>query len=386
MQISAKCHIIFAMSKEKNNNMCDYVLWRGDLPFSESPFNEVDAMIFSQLSYLHFDGLISDNIKDKIKLSELSRLFMESPDFETRKQNGPLINEDTVSLLGIAGNSIRFGQCELCAFVDKVDVAQEEQFSALSVFLDDDTVFIAYRGTHEEIIGWKEDLNMAFETPVPAQIEAVKYLEMIAGSTNRKIRTGGHSKGGNLALYAAAFCEKSAKKKILRVYNNDGQGFDEKILESAEYMEIQDRIQTILPQNSMVGILLPHKGQIRIVESSNSSLMQHDGFSWEVLGTSFVTVEERSPQSLFFEKAVQEWLERLDTNRKREAINTLFDIIGVSGASTLTEFQENWFKSSPKIIKYLKEIDRQKKKDMNDFFKIFIESEKYSLLHKIEKL
>lgn len=361
------------MAKEKTNNMCDYLLWRGDISFTDSPFNEVDALILSQLSYLHFDGLVPQSLSESVSLENLNQSFRASPDFETRKKNGPLINEQTVDLLDMAAKTARFKNCEISYFTDDLDTAQEKQFSAYTAFLDDDTVFIAYRGTHEEIIGWKEDLNMAFETPVPAQLESVKYLEKVA-ILNKKIRIGGHSKGGNLALYAAAFCNKETKKLIEMVYNNDGQGFEEPILNSPEFQEIKDRIQTVLPHSSMVGILLPHTGTIRIVESSNSSLMQHDGFSWQVLGTNFVTVEERSKQSLYFEKSVKEWLSKLDTERKKEAIDTLFDIIGVSGAVTLTELQENWLKASPKIIKYMHSVDKQKKHDIEDFFKIFIET------------
>ena len=277
-------------------------------------------------------------------------------------------------MLELAGKTKRFGECKICNFTDDLDLKQEKQFSAFTAFLDDDTIFIAYRGTHEEIVGWKEDLNMAFETPVPAQTESVKYIEEVASFSKKKIRIGGHSKGGNLALYAAAFCNEKTNSKIIKVYNNDGQGFEEKILNSPEYQKIKDKIQTVLPQSSMVGILLPHIGEIRIVESSNSSLMQHDGFSWQVLGDKFVTVKKRTQQSINFEKSVQEWLNRLDTERKKDAIDTLFDIIGVSGAETLTEFQENWLKSSPKILKFLHDVDKQKKHDIEDFFKIFIET------------
>ena len=369
------------MSKEKKKNICDYISWRGDLSFKNAPFNEVDAMIFAQLSYLHMDGIASNNLDDVISLNELAREFMASPDFETRSHNGPFINAQTVDLLELASQSERFGNSKICYFTDDLDLKQEKQFSAYTAILDDDTIFIAFSGTHEEIIGWKEDLNMAFETPVPAQLESVNYLENVAKHfKNKEIRIGGHSKGGNLALYAAAFCDKATKKRIKMVYNNDGQGFEKSILDSEEYKEITDKIQTVLPHSSMVGILLPHIGKIRIVESSNSDLMQHDAFSWQVLGNAFVTVPSRTKQSLYFEKSVQKWLKNLDTDRKKEAVNTLFDIISVSGANTLTEFRESFLKSSPKILHYFKEVDERTKKDINSFLKIFISSKVVSII------
>ncbi|MCR5699508.1 MAG: DUF2974 domain-containing protein [Treponemataceae bacterium] len=369
------------MSKDKENNICDYIAWRGDLSFKNAPFNEVDAMILAQLSYLHLDGIASNNLDENTSLNELAQKFMASPDFETRSKNGPFINSQTVDLLELAAQSERFGNCRICYFTDDLDLKQEKQFSAYTAILDDDTIFVAFRGTHEEIIGWKEDLNMAFETPVPAQLESVKYLENVASHfKNKIIRIGGHSKGGNLALYAAAFCDKKTKKRIEMVYNNDGQGFEKSILESNDYQEILDRIQTVLPHSSMVGILLPHIGKIRIVESANSDLMQHDAFSWQVLGNSFVTVPSRTKQSLYFEKSVQEWLKNLDTDRKKEAVNTLFDVIAVSGANTLTEFHESFIKSSPKILHYIKDVDERTKKDINSFLKIFISSKVVSFI------
>ena len=38
-------------------NLFDYLDWRGDVPFSVDPFNEVDNLLLSQLVYTEFEGI-----------------------------------------------------------------------------------------------------------------------------------------------------------------------------------------------------------------------------------------------------------------------------------------------------------------------------------------
>ncbi|MCR4789892.1 MAG: DUF2974 domain-containing protein, partial [Treponemataceae bacterium] len=292
------------------------------------------------------------------------------------------INAQTVELLDLAGNTERFKNCKFCNFRDDLNYETEKQFSAYTAFLDDGSIFVAYRGTHEEIVGWKEDLNMAFETPVPAQVESVKYLEEIGKKFKKPIRIGGHSKGGNLALYAAAFCDKKTKNKIERVYNNDGQGFEKSVLERSEFYEIVPKIQTVIPQSSMVGILLDHKGTVKIIESCNSNVMQHDAFSWQVEKTGFKLVKERSKESLFFDKTMRKWLDAMDKKRRKDVIDTLYEMFSISGAKTLTEFKESWFKASPKVLLFLHSRSEQTKKDLIKTLRIFFKSARDEIIHK----
>ncbi len=175
-------------------------------------------------------------------------------------------------------------------FVSIIDEVAEIQFSAVTVELDDETVYIAYRGTDDTLVGWKEDLNMSFMDVVPAQAEALAYLEQVLHKHDyRKVYIGGHSKGGNLAVYAAVHVEDILQSSIVEVFNNDGPGFKDNILSKQQYMNISDRITTLVPQNSVVGLLLEHDETYQVVKSSQSSgIMQHDGFSWEVLGNDFI--------------------------------------------------------------------------------------------------
>ena len=188
-------------------------------------------------------------------------------------------------LYPVLANSVRFGNLYISDFINKKDVEQEKQFSAITVHLPNDYIYVAFRGTDNTIVGWREDLNMCFSDTVPSQIDAVNYLNSIAkkyDNENLKIFVGGHSKGGNLAIYAAAFCDLKFQEKIVTVYNNDGPGFSENIVDTEEYRRILPKIQTFMPQTSIIGRLLNHKEKIIILESTQTGIMQHDLYSWQV--------------------------------------------------------------------------------------------------------
>ena len=39
-------------------DIIDYLIWRGDVPFSADPFGEVDNLILAELSYMKFEGIV----------------------------------------------------------------------------------------------------------------------------------------------------------------------------------------------------------------------------------------------------------------------------------------------------------------------------------------
>ena len=156
------------------------------------------------------------------------------------------------------------------------------------MLLPDGSAYVAFRGTDDTIVGWKEDFNMAFTPEIPAQRYAADYLQQAAAALAfRPLLVGGHSKGGNLAVYAAVFCGEAIQKQIRAVYNNDGPGFYASLLELPEHRRIAGKITTLLPESSVVGMLLEHEEAYQVVRSTQIRLMQHDGFSWQVLGRRF---------------------------------------------------------------------------------------------------
>lgn len=349
-------------------NVCDYVKWRGDLNLEQSEFNEIDNLILSRFSYFPFDNIIKEN--EIVTIKELSERFKKQ---DVSKL--PILWKDDVDLFPLMGESKRYGEMNATKYVNKIDVEQEKQFSAITVLMPDNTIFVSYRGTDNTIVGWKEDLNMSFKSHIASQISAKKYLEMIAGEyPDKKIRIGGHSKGGNIAVYAAIFVSNEIKDRIINVYNNDGPGFCDDVIETPEYQEMIKKVHTYIPQSSVIGRLMNHREKYTVVESVQKGIMQHDLYSWEVLGKEFVTLEEVTNESEFVDKTIKEWLENVEPAKREQVIDVVFDILNTTDAQTMKELKNNWFSSAKTMMASYKNIDKDTKdmiwQTLNELFKV----------------
>lgn len=358
------------------NTIIDYVDWRGDLSFKQSPFNEIDAVIFTQLAYIDFSEIVSSDFNKTILLKDAAVQIASSENFEQRVNFGPLINAEIVTLLQKAGESNRFGKIKLCGYVSSTDTEQEKQFAAISLILENKTNLIIFRGTDQSIVGWKEDFNMAFKMPIPAHIEAVNYFDKACKSLKGKIRVAGHSKGGNLSIFSATYCQERFQKRIIEIYNYDGPGFEQIVLNDKRYINIQKKIKTFVPKKSIVGMLFDTNSDKTIVESSNNGIMQHDPLTWNVLGSSFVTLDEISKESEFINKTLKIWLNKTDKDKRENFIETVFGIIESTEANNITEITDNLFKTSSKMIQTYKNLDAETKEILFETIKIFIKSAK----------
>ena len=336
-------------------NVCDYVRWRGDLTLEQSEFNEIDNLILARFSYFPFDKIIRENEIATIK--ELSRRFSNQ---DVTKL--PILWKDDVELFPLMGNSKRFGGMLTTKYINKIDAEQEKQFSAITVLMPDGTIYVSYRGTDNTIVGWKEDFNMSFKSHIASQISAKQYLEEIAKEyPSSKIIIGGHSKGGNIAVYAATFATKQLKDKIINVYNNDGPGFCEDVIETPEYQEILPRVHTYIPQSSIIGRLMNHKEKYTIVESVQRGIMQHDLYSWQVLGKEFITLKKLTNESEFIDKTIKDWLENVEPEKREQVIDAVFEILNTTEAQTMKELKANWFANAKTILGTYKNIDSDTK-------------------------
>lgn len=336
-------------------NVCDYVRWRGDLTLEQSEFNEIDNLILARFSYFPFDKIIRENEIATIK--ELSRRFSNQ---DVTKL--PILWKDDVELFPLMGDSKRFGGMLATKYINKIDAEQEKQFSAITVLMPNDIIYVSYRGTDNTIVGWKEDFNMSFKSHIASQISAKQYLEEIAKEyPSSKIIIGGHSKGGNIAVYAATFASKEVKDRIINVYNNDGPGFCEDVIETPEYQEILSRVHTYIPQSSIIGRLMNHKEKYTIVESVQRGIMQHDLYSWQLLGKEFVTLKKLTNESEFIDKTIKDWLENVEPEKREQVIDAVFEILNTTEAQTMKELKANWFANAKTILGTYKNIDNDTK-------------------------
>ena len=273
-------------------NIMDYISWRGDLSFAQSPFNEVDNLILACFSYVNLDGIPAVSGKKGIELKKLVKEFKKLHTIKELEADKSFIRLAPFMMFEMA-ESVRFGKCVIRNYANEIVTEAEQQFSAVEIVLEDGTSYVSFRGTDDTIIGWKEDFNLSTGV-VPAQERAVEYMERISDKASGMLRVGGHSKGGNLAIYGSVMC-KSAHDKILEIYSNDGPGFSKEFQESPETAEMMPKIIRIIPEYSIIGTLLEHEKQPIIVASTSRGLPQHDGFSWGEFRA--IPATERTPNA-----------------------------------------------------------------------------------------
>ena len=331
-------------------NIMDYISWRGDLTFAQSPFNEVDNLILACFSYVNLDRIPAVTRQKGIELKKLVKEFKKLHTIKELEADKSFIRLAPFMMFEMA-ESVRVGNCVIRNYVNEIVTEAEQQFSAVEIVLDDGTSYISFRGTDDTIIGWKEDFNLSTGV-VPAQERAVEYMQRISDKASGMLRVGGHSKGGNLAIYGSVMC-KSVHDKILEIYSNDGPGFSKEFQESPETAEMMPKIIRIIPEYSIIGTLLEHEKQPIIVASTSRGLLQHDGFSWEVQGPGLVRRDSLNKTALRFIEILHKWIDGMDMEQKRLLIEDLFATLQASGYENLSEVQSGGLKSLAAMVKRL---------------------------------
>lgn len=346
-------------------NMLDYLDWRGDLSMTKDPFNEVDNLILAELSYIPFNEYMPKAGSDEsVRLKDVGEAFFEDYKLEDTADNW----NKSPQVLKAAMKMNRFKKMKLRWFVDEFDQENEQQLSIVTFELEDGTAYVAFRGTDGTLIGWKEDFNMAYLFDTPGQKRAAEYLNEHFMNYDRPIRLGGHSKGGNFAMYAGIFCDPAVREKILTIYSNDGPGFHDEVMATDSYRAAKDKIVSIIPESSVVGMLLENQLSHIIVKSTEDGFKQHDPLSWRVKRTKFVRAPELSSSSALLDATLTQWLGTLDIKERKIFVDSLFDTIAASGAMTIEEMNSNPVKCYSAIIKASTKLSKKKQKVISDAF------------------
>lgn len=353
-------------------NMLDYIEWRGDLEFSQDPLNEVDSLIFSTLAYLHLDGIVSHKITaNPITLVQVAEHFSTSNG--ARPGSGTYyFPEKIATLLKETANSQRFKQVGLVGYVNRVDHEHSNQFSAVVFSLGSEEYYIAFRGTDNSIAGWKENFLTSFSEEVLAQKQAVTYVEYIASHLQGTFYLGGHSKGGNLAVYAGANIKPELRDRILKIYSNDGPGFLTSVVESEGYQKISPKVKSIIPKSSIVGMLLDTGKDFEVVDSSGHGIFQHDIFLWQVKGAQFIYEEELSKNSRNIDNTLRLWLDKLSLEQREQFVDAFFEIIEETGALTIDELSGEKLKAINQMIKSYRRMEPETQSLLNKTIEILI--------------
>lgn len=327
--------------------------------FKTTPFNLVDSLILSQFVYIHFNVVVPElsdkqapvRIGDLLKAEQIPKMLHNVRDAKSNHR-----------LLLALGMSPRFRDIRMCCYSDSLDATMQKQFAAVTYLLDDETAYIAYRGTDATIVGWKEDFNMAFITPVPAQKEGVSYLNEVAEQFPHALMVGGHSKGGNIAVYSAMECHQGVQNRIVGIYSHDGPGFRDEIFMSEKYTRIKTRIHKTLPQSSLVGMLLQLQEDYVVVESNEFWIMQHDPFSWVINNGDFQYTKGITEGAEQINKVINQWLLSLEDEKRELFISALYKVIESMGVESFNDFNDEWHKKVFTAMSSARGIDPETKR------------------------
>lgn len=337
-------------------NIISYLRWRGDLPLSEYPFNNVDNLVLSYLSYFDFEEIVPKGENNPITIKDAVCQYMM-----TRSHS---VNDGMTDIFFLQeiGRAERFCNAKLCDYESILDTEVElTQFCALHIILPDKTEYIAFRGTDNSIVGWQEDFHLGFEVAT-AQKYAVSYLERTIRDENVKYQIGGHSKGGNLALYASMVSKPEIKNKITKIYMNDSPGLCPEVMQKDLYQDIEAKIIKIVPEFSIIGMLFDKATPKIIIKSNADSFMQHDALNWQVQGKDFVVAEKLDAKCISYNEIFERWIGSADVDQKKQFTNDFFGALGAGGATTMMEVAKGGADGFEDILLAMAASDRSSKK------------------------
>ena len=356
------------------DNALDYVAWRGDLDFSTDGFNEVDMLLFSEFVYApieNFSRSYSATCGTGYTLVSLLQTVYPAP----LPKHTSYVFQPRYDLWMTLKTKTRFSDVRLDRFVSNFEPENDKQFAA-AVFCclteGKKIAVVSYRGTDATVTGWKEDFDMAYKFPIPAQKDAVDFLNDVLKSGYDELFLCGHSKGGNLAMYAGAFC--SSSEKIKGIYSFDGPGLSDQAVGSPKWKAVQPKVHSYIPESSVIGLLLGHTTSPVIVKSDSKSIMQHNPFYWHVLGDSFVRSENTTFSSRFLDGTLHDFLENCTIEQTELLVRTTFEIVQISEAVRVRDIAKGLVVRLPQVKKTISEIPQEDRKVIKEVMRILLGS------------
>ena len=312
-------------------NIVDYVREQKE-SFIDRPLNRVDSLVLSWFAYMRIpEEVPAAKTAEGIYLSSLAS---ENP----LSLVGPMHDQEaSAALLKAACTSPRFAEVKIRLAVEHSSLEQEKQFAAMTFEIPNGTYYVAYRGTDNTLLGWKEDFNMAFASSVPAQVTSQSYLMLVASQVDGPIYVGGHSKGGNLAVYATMMVDDAVRDRIARCFSHDGPGFTTETTSQEAWHNVPELVDKTVPAESLIGLLFEDEGvEPVIVKSTNPGIMQHAPFSWVVEGTDFAVDKALSYESYRTNKRIESWLKDMTVEERERFVEMLYKIVLASGEVTFS--------------------------------------------------
>lgn len=357
----------------------EYLDWRGDLDFSKDPFNHIDALILAMLSYLPFKDIVPGVESHRaIPLKDVSTHFFSNNRGAKPKSSAinptasPALDSEILQLFKKTASCPRFEKIRLSNYEEHMDFVVGQQFAAITYILPGlkRGKIVAFRGTDNTMIGWKEDFEIACMEQVPAQQSASQYLKRAIGIFCGRVIVCGHSKGGNLAVYAGSRLNPIRRNNLSEIINFDGPGFDFSIISPASFKACENKISNYVPEESIVGMLLESVGKRNVVSSSSHGIEQHNALNWKVTCAMF-TDGELSGTTRLLEQTLKTWLADFPINKRKMFIEALFDILGASEGRTIDPGEN--IKEMKNIYTKYSKLDNETKALLSDVFSTLTE-------------
>lgn len=330
-------------------NIISFLKENGEIPFADKEWGAVDALILSQLAYFNFDGIVSGvaEAKPPVSMEEI-RLRADFQNLFSVKWYKEELREFFECMVAAR----RYHNMKVNYYENKIDEERQTQFCAVTFFLGDGSTAVAFRGTDDALSGWKEDFNMAYMTPVPSQEMSRSYMEKVGALLKRRkgaLYLMGHSKGGNLAVYAAVHCDKKMQEKIQTVYNFDGPGFRPEFWARMNHEAIRGKIRKLIPQSSFVGMIMQQDKEYEVTANNATGMLQHLPLTWRVEGDDFVYLTQVEEHRMLLNEEINEWILSLSQDELIAFLEAVYYLIDCTKASTLTELGENWMENLIRI-------------------------------------
>ena len=343
-------------------NLITYVQQYEDQTFQEKSLTDIDVLVLTEIAYLPFDGIVPStfNVTEAVSLQQLGKEF-ESIKEKEHEKNPFMITEERIQLLDVVSKSQRFKDIKVFGFMNDINVELTKQFAAVCYQWEEENRWIIFRGTDESLTGWKEDFMMTYSDLIPAQTDAIEYLRKQADIFSGILNVSGHSKGGNLSLYASAMQDEAIQNRIQQIYCWDSPGVHRSILNTEGYQRVVSKAKRYIPQDSIVGLMLESQVPYHIIESQGSGISQHSALMWNIEEDRFIELTELTKNSQLTDQTFKQWTETVADEELKLFFDTFFELFFEMGVETVNDVYYNFRMYMQKFFEKAYQMDIEKR-------------------------
>ena len=343
-------------------NMLDYIKEFGHVSFEERAFSEIDALVLTELEYLPLEKVVpsDENGEDFVTVKEIAE-YMQEHKQELFAENPMMITEERHEVSQVIADAPRFQSLKFFGVVSVWDKDTTKQFAAVTVEVEPSVRLVVFRGTDETLIGWKEDFLMTYSPLVAAQTDAKEYLAKQASLWGGDLMISGHSKGGNLAIYAAATQTEDVQLRIVDIFCFDSPGLYRSVLETKGYQNIVPLAMRYIPQDSLVGLMLESEVPYVIVKSNATGAMQHSAMTWEIEDGQFIKMEKLTKNSQLNDQTLKKWTESVSDEELELFWNVFFELLFSVGIDTVNDLYGQFMHYVQEFLKAAGNMDEEKR-------------------------